>query len=193
MLLYLYNKTLEKYFFQKKYDKYKSSIYFNSKSIQAIVYDKTKERESKGKEIEDFEEDVIRLEVRLQNKHLNYKKRSKDKLEKTLENYFKQEFFDDYMSKKLEKFLFKGDYYKPYHYKKRINNSKLKDKDKKALIQFLVDVSRNGLQKTKENSTRYFFEKRLKQLEELNINPIPIPKNWKVELKDGRIENPFFL
>ena len=73
-LIDVLNKSISKYRFQKKYNKYKTCKYFNCKSIQFKIYDKEQERICKGKSIEKYEENVLRLEIALRNRHLNYKK-----------------------------------------------------------------------------------------------------------------------
>ncbi|NBI06110.1 phage/plasmid replication domain-containing protein [Senegalia massiliensis] len=208
VLMKLYKKTIEKYRFQRKYDQYNSTIYYNSKSTQATVYDKTKERNFKNKKVEVFEENVLRFEVRLQNKHLNYRK-NKYNIDKKLENYFEEGLYKKYMNMYLEPILYRGNYYKIYQAKKIIYASKLKYKDKEFLQEFLTDISKSGITGAKElkiNSrnnndksekkvvyekqkySKYKFTKGIRLLEELNINPILIPKNWK---SNSFINNPF--
>lgn len=194
LLFHLYKKTIEKYRFQKKYDKYGSTVYFNNKSVQATIYDKEKERYDKGEGIEEYEENVLRFEVRLQNRHLNSIKHSKkieNRLEKELKHYFKEKLYEKYMKQYFGHFLYKGNYYKMYRCEKIIANSNLSDKDKKELREFLIKVSKVGMQKVKSELTTHMFKKHIKQLELLQINPIIIPKNYKIDLPKGYITNPF--
>lgn len=185
ILLKMYRKSYQKYG-RKKIEKKDTTIYFQSKSISLIMYDKPKERIDKGFEVQPYEKDILRMEVSLKNKHLNYKKR-KYHIPKELKVYFKSEFYKRYIKDNLNTFIHKGDHYKINQSEEVINNSDLKDKDKKFIREFLVDVSKSNLtfimemknEKGENKYTIYKRKKALKILEELNINPILIPKNWK--------------
>lgn len=187
-LLYLYKKTADKHRHQKKYDQYKTTVYFNSKSIQATCYDKEAEVSSDGRTIENYELDVLRFEVRLQNSHLKDQKYRKRK-EKWLEEYFRQDLYEKYMHQYLETIIYKGDYYKIFGAKRIINDSDLKGREKEQLLDFLRNTSRYGLENTKKKTTRYHFNKLLKQLEQLKINPILIPRD-RLDFPSF-IKNPF--
>lgn len=191
LLMHLYKKTQDKYRFKKKYDKYKSTIYFNSKSVQSTVYDKEEERDAKNQDVENYEEDVLRFEVRLQNRHLNYMKYA-HKIQKTLENYFNHKLYSKYMEENLGLLLCKGNYFRMYKCEKIIGNSELSVKNKKELRDFLIIISKKGMEIAKSNYSRYKFKKFIKQLEKLNINPIIIPKNYKIKLQEGYMLNPFY-
>ncbi|PFR07572.1 hypothetical protein COK10_19875 [Bacillus anthracis] len=194
-LLSLYEKLSEKHKFQKKCNidtntniKYKTSMYFNSKSINVIVYDKERQKQDKHEKIEKYEYNVLRFEVRLQNKHLLNMKSKKNR-PKTLKTYFKYNLFKEYMLKYVAEIFFTADYHNPYYAQKIINQSNLKDKEKLRSIQFLNDISRNGIEnikkwtdknKSKKRKSLYSrptFNKYISILNKLNINPILIPKN----------------
>ena len=120
-LFKLYEKSIERYRFLKRCNgkkkvvygkgvKYKTTCYFNSRSLVIAIYDKEAERSAKGEKVEVFEEEVLRFEVRLLNNHLKNNKRNKG-ITKTLEAYMKQEMYLDYMYKYIRKILQPGDYY----------------------------------------------------------------------------------
>ncbi|MGE8203052.1 phage/plasmid replication domain-containing protein [Heyndrickxia sp. NPDC080065] len=201
-LLKIYKKTVEKYGFKKKNDHYKSTIYFNSKSMKVMIYDKETEREKKGEKIQEYEKDVLRFEVSLQNRHLNYMKRTYG-LDKRLENYLTDEFWTKYMTKNICPIFFKGNYYPISLSEKIIGESNIKERDKSKLREFLCDVSRHGFDrlkglkvdcngKEKEKYSKYKIDKYTKILEDLNINPISIAKHDAEQLgKEKWIKNPF--
>ncbi|HDT6574880.1 TPA: hypothetical protein QFT23_000978 [Bacillus cereus] len=206
LLISLYDKLSEKHRFQKKcnidsktQDKYKTTLYFNSKSINTVVYDKEQERNDKKKPIKTYEHNVLRFEVRLHNKHL-LNMRSKKHRAKTLEQYFKYSLWKEYMLKYVQEVFFSGDFYTIYHAKKIINESNLKTREKTQLIKLLKDISFLGMEnikswteknqsKTRESLySRPTIRKYIKLLSELNINPILIPKNKKGA--PSKIKNP---
>ena len=202
LFLKLYRKSYETHRFKKKNARYKTSLYFNSKSINIIVYDKEEERKAKSQTIEPYETDVLRFEVRLLNPHLNYKKRSK-KLEKTLHSYMRESSWKEYMLNQLSPFLKGGSFCKINMAEKLIANSGLKPKERESLREFLCDVSIHGfksihkLEKTAlsgekiQKYSKYLIKKRLQQLNDLDINPLLIPKHTEIDLgPERKIENP---
>ncbi|NMM64227.1 hypothetical protein HBE96_16500 [Clostridium sp. P21] len=197
LIMYLYNKTAEKYKFKRKYNQYDITIYFNSKSIQSKCYDKEAERISKSQPIEKYEEDVLRFEVVLENKHLNYMKRQHN-IEKTLKKYFSDTLYKKYMEENLGVLLYEGDYYKIYLAEKIIKESEIKESDKKALRELLVDISKHTVtgameitnDKDEKKYSKYKFAKYLRLLGAMKINPILIPKNMK---SPSYVKNPFCL
>ena len=204
ILFHIYKKMILKSGFKKRKDKkeYETSVMYDSGSIQLIIYDKSAERLAKKQIPKLYEENMLRFEVKVLNNHLNYNK-NRYNISKTLKNYFKEDMKNNYMIKNIQNIVYKGDYYNIYGADKIINNSNLKDNDKKLLRDFLKDVSKLGITgakfKKKEDNmlkyTTYKYKKAIKLLEELNINPILIPKNLKCP--NGKsysyIKNPFNL
>ncbi|MGL4991299.1 MAG: phage/plasmid replication domain-containing protein [Sarcina sp.] len=188
VLMYLYNKTIDKYGFKKKYNKFETTIYYNSKSIQTKIYDKEEERKSKKEGICSYEKNILRFEVSLCNSHLNYNKRIY-KMDKCLDVYLKESLYVSYLKNHLEIFIHSGDYYTIYGVRKKINSSNIKESEKEKLIEFLKYISQNGVTKTTQKYSKYSFKKYKSYLNELGINPILIPKNLKKS--PTYIKNPF--
>lgn len=187
-LLNIYrNKTINKYRFKEKNSLYESSIYYNNKSVKNLIYDKEIERRDKKIEPQEYEKGIIRFECAVLNKHLNGNKYRKN-IGKELRNYFHKQVFEEYMFGSFEKLLHKGDYYKLYKAETIIKNSKFKNNQKNEMREFLVQVSRKGIEKVKITYSKYKFKKIIINLESLNINPITIPKNLII---DSFIKNPF--
>lgn len=195
-LFRIYRKAIDKYGFRRKYSKYDTTIYFNTKSTQVAIYDKEEERDRKYVNPESYEENMLRFEFRVQNRHLNYKKRKRN-IEKSLKNYFSEEFYIEYMNNCIP-ILYQGDYYKIFKADTIISNSSLSEADKKNIRRFLIDISQHGItgvkemldEKGKPVYSKYKFSKLKVMLEDLNINPILIPKNFNCP---SYIENPFRL
>ncbi|MGK4042957.1 phage/plasmid replication protein [Heyndrickxia oleronia] len=203
LLIKLYKKSIEHYGFKKKYDQFDTTVYFNSKSIQVIVYDKECERTAHLKDIKPYEEDVLRFEVRLTNRHLNYMKKACG-LPKKLEYYLDNNFWLKYMKLNLLPAFFNGSFYKINIATKIIEQSSFKERDKTRLREFLCDISKHGFERLKVLTvttsngnhkikySKYLIKKFIKMLEVLDINPLLIPKNYKLNLgKRKCIKNPF--
>lgn len=198
VLFKLYKKTLEQYGHKRKFNKkesdeqdikykpYDTTVYFNTLSTVSVAYDKVAHRRDTHTNLESYEENVIRFEFRIMNSHLNNKK-YKNNVEKTLESYFKEELFFKYMKSNFEPLFYRGDYYKINRVDTILKNSSLKDKDKILIREFLIDVSESNLSHVKKMKdmnknlkyNKYKFNKCIKVLNMLGINPILIPKNEK--------------
>ncbi|MGL5676407.1 MAG: hypothetical protein ACRDDX_08325 [Cellulosilyticaceae bacterium] len=195
----LYNKLFTKYRFlkmcnRKKINKssgvtttepFKSTVYFSSKSVTVTVYDKEKEREAKSEAPEDYEKDILRFELRLNNKHLNYKK--KKGIPKTLQFYMNEKTYEEYMQHYLYSIFGKDDYYNLREARKIMEQKLVKEKDKKEIEAFLIRVSKSSLEGVRKDYSHYKIKKILNLLNDLEINPILIPINAGMP---GRIRNP---
>ncbi|MDA3732450.1 hypothetical protein PBV87_13235 [Niameybacter massiliensis] len=175
-------------------EKYQTSLYYNSKSIVAVVYDKPKEREFKHQPLQNHEKNVLRFELRLHNNHLKHLKRNHH-IEKTLKNYMNEDMYKKYMTNYILQIFYPGDFYTIRKARTIIQASSLKDYDKKDLNNFLIQVSKYGMEPLiKQRHTtspyglsRYKLKKILNQLEALNINPVLIPVNAQIP---SHIPNP---
>lgn len=202
ILIHIYKKMINKYGFKvkKNQKRYKTSVRYDSKSMQLIIYDKQAERKETKNVCKDYEKSILRFEVRLLNKHLNYNKR-KYNIEKDLKCYFNESLQKKYMISNIQKIVYKGDYYNIREVDKLLKKSNLKEGDKEFLREFLIDVSKYGITGAKQiikddkkyKYTPYKFKKAINFLEELNINPMLIPKNreyFHFE-RHAYIKNPF--
>ena len=93
ILFHIYKKMIRKFGFKERRDRdeYKTSVMYNSRSIQLMVYDKDEERLAKEEILKDYEKNMLRFEVKVLNNHLNYNKH-KHNISKTLKNYFKRRY-----------------------------------------------------------------------------------------------------
>ena len=190
ILLHLYQKLTKSHRYQKKYigkldaegvfQKYETTAYHSSKSVQAVVYSKEEERIFKREEIQEYEKNVLRFEVRILQDHINYMARQ-DKgncRPKKLKEYMKEEVYRDYFRKYMSPIYHSGEFYKVDEARKRIRNSSLSDSNKNKLVEFLKQVSSHSIDTPLKSMTKATFRNRLEMLSELGINPIPIPKNY---------------
>lgn len=192
ILLKLYKKARKTSKFKKRNIGYDSTIYYSNKSMTVIIYDKEKERIDKHKEVQEFEKDILRLEIRLFPRHLNSQKR-----EKTLKAYLTNEVFQKYMENNAFPIFYKGNHYKLELIDKILNGTDMKAKEKNDILTFLKYISSygyNGAINKKNDKgelkwSSYKVRKYIKLLERLNINPFIIPIREEVDM----IENGFMI
>ncbi|MFD1779892.1 hypothetical protein ACFSFW_14605 [Fredinandcohnia salidurans] len=125
------------------------------------IYDKEEERIAKGEEIQPYEENVVRYELRLKNSHLNGMKR-KDKGKsrpKELRSYFSYQLWNEYMEKHVLPIVHRGDYYKIAKAEKNIENSHFSKKKKDDLRAFLVQISNGSIDKPKKHMSKPTYRK----------------------------------
>lgn len=190
ILLKLYKKARENSKFKKKNIEYNTTIYYSNKSMIVIMYDKEQERIDKRKEIEDYEKNILRLEIRLFPRHLNSQKR-----EKSLKTYLNNEIFQKYIENNAFPIFYKGNHYKLELIEKILIENNIKSKDKNDILMFLKYISRYGFNSAinkKDNRgelkwSKYKVKKYIKLLESLSVNPFIIPVRETVSV----IENKF--
>lgn len=195
LLIKLYNKCENKKCYMEKEEVYNretrrsnkySSLRYKNKSKVCNIYDKEKERVAKYKSIMDYEKNVLRFEAQVKLRHIKYMKYHYN-LEDSLEVYFSNALYNVFMNKIVIKSIGISDYYNEYHARKIINCSSLKNKEKEELKKFIKAINgKNKFSDGKKLYSSYKYKKFIGQLEQLNINPILIPKNSGY----SKIENP---
>ncbi|GIN27222.1 MULTISPECIES: phage/plasmid replication domain-containing protein [Bacillus] len=184
--------------------KYETSQYHKNKSVEFVIYSKEDERLAKGEEIQSYDENVVRYELRLKNRHLNSMKRTDKGVgrPKQLKTYFSLQLQQEYMEKHILPIVHKGDYYKITEAEKIIENSQFSRRKKASLREFLVMISKGSidtpLKKKKEEGgiSKPTYRQYLRDLSSLGINPILIPKNLSTENHTSfpsYLKNPFTI
>lgn len=187
LLIKLYKKCVNKKFFMLKSTKYKTSICYNSGSRRNNIYDKLAEREANKIAPKDYETNVMRYEAQLLKRHVKYNEK-KAGIERMLENYISKEMYNKYMKKMIVDVFYPGDYWSINKAREIIQASSIKDKDKEGLIGILKNTSKQGISGSKALLTEHYYKKYLKLLEELNINPILIPKHENIHFLRNPME-----
>lgn len=197
-----YNKYLVKTSYMNKVDVFNKftkesnaafSVRYDNSSKAFNLYDKAEERKARGKEIKEYEKDVIRFEAQVRVRHIRYMKNQYN-IQPKLTEYFTKEMYNKYMTEIVGKTIFYGDYYNKYHAFKKIDASSYTEKEKLQLKSFLnrVAISRK-LSIAKEELSYYMYKKILKMLFDLNINPVLIPKNYLITYIANPINNMLIL
>lgn len=197
-----YNKYLVKTSYMNKVDVFNKftkesnaafSVRYDNSSKAFNLYDKAEERKARGKEIKEYEKDIIRFEAQVRVRHIRYMK-NKYNVQPKLTEYFTKEMYNKYMTEIVGKTIFYGDYYNKYHAFKKIDASSYDEKEKLQLKSFLDRVAKSRrLNVVKEELSYYMYKKVLKMLFDLNINPVLIPKNYLVTHIANPINNMLIL
>ena len=165
------------------------NFYYKTKSknssITLNVYDKENERLSENIEPETYEENVIRYEVQLRKKHIDYNKYKKS-YSREIDTYLDEELFMFYMEKYIKPIVFFGNYYDINNARKIINENVVRKDERAKLINFLNLISRTNVDKAKETYTKHVYKHCITVLDSLGINPVLIPKHYRIQ----RIVNP---
>lgn len=197
-----YNKYLVKTSYMNKVDVFNKftkesnaafSVRYDNSSKAFNLYDKAEERKARGKEIKEYEKDVIRFEAQVRVRHIRYMKNQYN-IQPKLTEYFTKEMYNKYMTEIVGKTIFYGDYYNKYHAFKKIDASSYNEKEKLHLKSFLDRVAKSRqLSVVKEELSYYMYKKVLKMLFDLNINPVLIPKNHLITHVTNPINNMLIL
>lgn len=120
---------------------------------------------------------ILRTEVKVKDKHLNYKKDVRDK---TLANYFKEEVVQEYFTGYIEPVFYTEDYYrlnvaidKIQEYKPKTKNDiVVTDLEKKRACEFITEINQFGISSVEDKYSDKTFKKYIGIVRSLNINPL---------------------
>lgn len=179
-------RNLCKHIYEEESVQYKSDAKYES--VRLNLYDKPIEQLKKKKKPEMGDKDIVRLEIQLFNRHLNYMERRYG-VKKELENYLSDRCRLEYTRKYLVPVLFMGDYLKINKAYFHINNCSLKSIYKKELKLLLRKVKKNGVSYTKRMYSINRWNKFIGFLDDLNINPITLPNDCEFDKVINPIKN----
>jgi hypothetical protein len=165
----------------KQYTKYKTSVYYSSKSQNINIYDKLQELiDTDRASLVDISkyENMLRFEVQLKRNKLYYLEKSEG-ICRDLINYFNHVDHDYFINKSLNKIIYDGDYYNLYHSQKILKENFTKSMTDK-LIEMQKDISINGVSEAKAHYNNSTFNNYIKAIEGVGVNPIVIPKNEEI-------------
>lgn len=191
LILKIYNKLLKKYRGLKKNTRYKSSIYYNSKSSQINIYSRiekilciklqsfrNKKKVDVKKELYPFisekDQNTIRYEVQIKRKKIWYHLKH-DGTSQELLNYWNYKDAAFYINKVLKSIIYSGNYYNSHHAGKILK--KLFGSEKaNILLEFQKYMSLHGADAAKIKYGKK-YNKYVNKLQNKGINPFLIPYN----------------
>lgn len=156
--------------------------------FNAQLYDKEAERKDKGKPIRSYERGVIRLEYQIRAEHIKYQARN-GRL-RDFDTWTNEDLRARYLSE-TERLFFKGDFYSlpraQTKLKKAVQKGVITQVLADNIYQFMVDISRSDIDYAVGKCSPTTAKKYIKILSDIDVNPIPIPKNKEIAF----LENPF--
>lgn len=182
-----------------------TSIRYKSKKgyIEFIVYDKEHEviekNYFKGTEEEFIKKykNVIRTEIRIKNRKLNYNKNTLH-IDKILVNYLNKKMANYYFDNYVSKIFFKETFYRIDVAVAKIKSDKtLSVKMKEKLSSLLILINSLGFTKAKTKySSKYSlvtFRDHIKRIRKLGINPLTFSSKFNIEqLKNFSLRKDYF-
>lgn len=165
------------------------SLYLFNKSVTINFYDKENEVLSKKIDANPCK-NILRLEVQCKKSKTNY-----ISIKNEFGNRFAKNFFDEQLSLNhiryyYDKIIGSGDYYTLGEAIRIVEESKYTRKTKDKLIEVLKAVSKHrSIWKARENSTYNpnCFNRYLKQIRGLGVNPVTIPERWGIDKLENLI------
>lgn len=159
------------------------SFYLYNKSTAINFYDKENERLKQNFNI-DGAKALLRLEVQCNKSKTNNIKYKNEFKTSHVKNYLKNDLSKEYINYYYNKTIGSGDYYKLSKAIQIIKESNYTDIIKKRLIEVLQEVNlHRSIWRARERSkySKNSFNKYLKMIRTLNINPVTIPNKWKID------------
>ena len=163
------------------------SYYQISKSVRINIYDKEAQQINEGADRQTIEQakDILRFEVQINKEKIKQMVRTdKDILNSELSNFLPKELAQETLTKYFDQTIREGDFYSLNEIRKIMKKRQdIKPKMKEKLIEFIKLINqKENIWTAKDlyNNDR-LFNSYVKQLrEDLNINPITIPRERKV-------------
>lgn len=158
------------------------SFYLFNDSVAINFYDKESER-AKQDFSTDGAKNLLRLEVQCKSLKINTLKVKNRFNDKCLKNYLSKDISFKQIEYYYNNTIGIGDYYRLVEAIRIVHESEFRTKTKDKLIEVLKSVNRHrSIWKAREKSkySSSCFNKYLKQLREIGINPVTIPKVWQI-------------
>lgn len=161
--------------FQYKYSNRTNCTYKSDRNnhVSITCYFKEYERLGNGDtEGAKIFKDILRTEVKVKNRHLNYKKPVRDK---TLANYFKEEVAQEYFTEYIEPVFYREEFYRLDVALDKIANDtelKLKQFQKDRISSFLTRINKVGITEAKSEHDDKTLKEYFGRIKSLGINPL---------------------
>ncbi|PVE14337.1 hypothetical protein DDA98_14745 [Clostridium perfringens] len=159
------------------------SFYLFNDSVAINFYDKENERAKQGFDT-DKAKNILRLEIQCKQLKINTLKIKNEFNDKCLKNYLSRDISFHQIEHYYNKTIGGGDYYKLKEAILMVQISDYTNETKNKIIKVLKAINKHrSIWKAREKSkySKSCFNRYLKKLRDLNINPVTIPIRWKIE------------
>lgn len=163
------------------------SLYLISEGVNINFYNKESERLSQNFN-KDGAKDLLRIEVQCKKPKTNTIKTKNEFDSRHMGRYLSQEISYQQLEYYYKKTIGDGDYYKLSEAIRIVQESNYTSKTKEKLIEVLRAVNKcRSIWKAREESqySSSCFNRYLKQIRALGVNPVTIPARWKVKFLPG--------
>lgn len=162
---------------------YIDSVYMQNSSATINFYNKYNELACKASDFIDCEKarGILRLEVQCKGRKVQDLKKNYKFDARTPTNYLEEQIARRVVTSCLKGIVREGDYYKLRTAKEIILNSDIQNKYKGEIIAFITEVNDvRSLYKVKMSGkySNTDFNRILRQLSSINVNPVTIPSSW---------------
>ncbi|AIQ29314.1 hypothetical protein P40081_15005 [Paenibacillus sp. FSL P4-0081] len=173
------------------HNEYDSSAYSTSRSLILNFYDKENETESRLENehttirIEHLEEarNILRIEVQCRSSKINYIRRRAGFPNKHIEHFLSEQLAESILLTYFDRSIGLGDFYSLSYARRRVRQLVRQKRTQDNLIGMLRLVKDAGsVNSAKEQfmltASKEVFNRRVKALRKLGINPVTIPSGW---------------
>lgn len=169
------------------------SFYLSSNGVNINFYDKNNERLNNN--ILDKDSiNILRLEIQCKKSKTDNIKSRRQFATKNLYYFFKEDLSRETISYYYKRTVGSGDYYKLNNAIKMIKSSDNSIDMQNKMITILREVNKKRsvfIARQESIYNRNNFNKYLKKIRELNINPVTIPERWQID-KLENLENSLY-
>lgn len=187
-----YTERLEDDVAAKKKKPDKNSFYLESKSVNINCYWKLKQLEEEFQDCPDLEasRDLIRFEIQckyLKTYLLSRNIKNKQELSRTdvIREMLSDDFCKDIIRKYFDRVIRRGDYFTLNEAIKQVQYCRFSEKKEARLIRELRRINQfRGIHKvrtTLQGDELELFRRTLRDLDDININPVTIPREWNIQ------------
>jgi len=156
-------------------------------------YDQLSKEEDTSPELLEASKDILRLEVQCFKPKLEYIKKKYNFENKLIINFLDENICEDIIGQYIKEIIGDADYHRKSKALKRIENAKLQTSTKRDLKQIIEAVAKQhqSIDKVRKKGILKadVYNRRIKQLYEMNINPVTIsdtaPKMENKTIYDG--------
>lgn len=189
-----------------RYGPNKGSCRWDCKSVNINIYDKAKHLRDKGYSPAVIEkaQNILRVEIQCKSPKIGGIKKKNDLDSRALQYFFNSDFAEEVVLRYCQRLYKTGDYYSRTAAVKRMTGLGITSRKQKALLSIIKAVAETRsiseararlstqgatIKNTKTQEVMTLstgsFSRNCTELAALNINPVTIPREWKIDYLPG--------